>query len=306
MASEPDRTDLFLSYDRADAPVVEQLASMLADAGVRVWFDRWEVAPGGSWGDHLSQALVDSAAIGVCVGRRGLTRWQSYELDAALTRQEESGTQAIIPILLPGANASSLPRALSTLAVVDLSEGPTALSMQRLLAAVVSGRQAERAPSDEELGELLREAGDLEGARAAFERALVSSEESFGGTNPQVAEALNNLAVVLRAQGHLMRARELHERALWIYRQAFGNEHPATLTSLNNLAATLWAQGDLNGARSLQGETLEARRRVLGGAHPDTLRSMSNLAATLQAQGDLEGARSLQERALEQEKARGA
>src|SRR4051794_17872532 len=77
LASEADRTELFLSYDRADGPFVEQLASSLADAGVRVWFDRWELAPGDHLGEGVAQTLSEAAAIGVCIGRRGLTRWQS-------------------------------------------------------------------------------------------------------------------------------------------------------------------------------------------------------------------------------------
>ena len=43
------RYDVFLSDSSADKPVVRELAERLRTAGLRVWFDEWNIRPG----DHI-------------------------------------------------------------------------------------------------------------------------------------------------------------------------------------------------------------------------------------------------------------
>ena len=120
---------------------------------------------------------------------------------------------------------------------------------------------AERATSTliNQLGRLLRDQGDLDGAEALFREAMP------------------------------MEAR----------RETLGDKHPSTLTSINNLGSLLDAKGDLDGAEALYREALEARRETLGDLHPDTLDSISNLGALLKDQGDLDGAEALGREARE-------
>jgi len=140
--------------------------------------------------------------------------------------------------------------------------------------------------------------GDLDNARALFERALAIREAHLGADHPDTAASLNNLALALRDQGDLDQARTLHERALAIREAHLGTDHPDIATSLNNLAVVLRDQGDLDQARTLHERALAIREVHLGTDHPDTARSLSNLAVVLRDQGDLDQARTLHERAL--------
>jgi tetratricopeptide (TPR) repeat protein len=83
---------------------------------------------------------------------------------------------------------------------------------------------------------VLRDQGDLAGARPLFERALAIYEKALGPEHPHTAGSLNNLAGLLQDQGDLARARPLFERALAIREKALGPEHPLTTATRNNLA----------------------------------------------------------------------
>jgi hypothetical protein len=50
---------------------------------------------------------------------------------------------------------------------------------------------------------VLKDLGDLAGARAAYERALVIDEAAFGLHHPEVATDLWNLGTVLQKQGEI-------------------------------------------------------------------------------------------------------
>jgi tetratricopeptide (TPR) repeat protein len=92
---------------------------------------------------------------------------------------------------------------------------------------------------------LLKDQGDLAGARPLYERALAIFEKVFGSEHPHTATSLNNLASLLQDQGDLAGARPLYERALAIREKVLGPEHPNTATSFDNLASLLRDQGDL-------------------------------------------------------------
>jgi len=52
--------DVFLSHAGEDAAWCERLAQRLTAAGVRVWFDQWELRPGDHLGARLDHALEHS------------------------------------------------------------------------------------------------------------------------------------------------------------------------------------------------------------------------------------------------------
>jgi hypothetical protein len=80
---------------------------------------------------------------------------------------------------------------------------------------------------------LLKDQGDLGGARPLLERALAIWEKVLGPEHPNVAAGLNNLALLLRDQGDLAGSRPLFERALAICEKVLGPEHPNTALSRN-------------------------------------------------------------------------
>jgi tetratricopeptide (TPR) repeat protein len=87
------------------------------------------------------------------------------------------------------------------------------------------------------LGGVLRDLGDLTGARAAFERALKIDEAAFGPDHPKVARDVNNLGRVLRDLGDLAGARAAYERALKIFEKSLPPNHPNIQTVRDNLAS---------------------------------------------------------------------
>ena len=84
-------------------------------------------------------------------------------------------------------------------------------------------------------GNVLEEQGELENAKALFERALAIDEAALGPNHPDVAIDLNNLGGVLRAQGDLAGAKSLFERALQIFQNFLGAQHPNTKIVQKNL-----------------------------------------------------------------------
>jgi tetratricopeptide (TPR) repeat protein len=86
------------------------------------------------------------------------------------------------------------------------------------------------------LGSVLRDLGDLAGARAHLERALRIDEAAYGPNHPTVAFEGNNLGYVLWELGDLAGARTYYERALRIFAAAYGPDHPNTRIVADNLA----------------------------------------------------------------------
>ena len=87
------------------------------------------------------------------------------------------------------------------------------------------------------LGLILHDIGDLEGAHAAFERALAIDEAALGQDHPSVARDANNLAGVLKDMGDGFSAKEALTWALSIYTKALGPDHPTTRTVARNRMA---------------------------------------------------------------------
>ena len=87
--------------------------------GLRVFLDR-NLTPGTEWPEALQAALERSRTVAVFLGAAGLGRGQTEEI-AALSISSQG--QAVIPILLPGADVTQLPRFLSDRKWVDFRTG---------------------------------------------------------------------------------------------------------------------------------------------------------------------------------------
>ncbi len=55
-----DRYDVFISYAHADAAHVHRLAENLHNAGLEVFYDEWEIAPGDVLVHQLDRGLLNS------------------------------------------------------------------------------------------------------------------------------------------------------------------------------------------------------------------------------------------------------
>ncbi|WP_214041665.1 FxSxx-COOH system tetratricopeptide repeat protein, partial [Methanoculleus sp.] len=149
------------------------------------------------------------------------------------------------------------------------------------------------------IGTVLRDLGDLSGAKEYFERALRISEEACRPKDyPNIAVSVNNIGAVLHALGDLKRAKEYFERALIINEQIYGSDHPEIATGLNNIGTVLRDLGDLPGAKEHFEQALRIGERTYGPDHPNVAKNVGNLGRALQALGDLKGAKGNLERAL--------
>ena len=148
------------------------------------------------------------------------------------------------------------------------------------------------------LGLVLQDLGDLEGAKKNYERALAIHETVYGSDHPDVAIGVNNLGYVLKALVDMEGAKKMYERALAIDEDVYGPEHPNVAVGANNLGRVLQALGDLNGAKKMYERALAIDEATYGPDHPTVAIRVNNLGGVLQELGDVKGAKNMGERAL--------
>jgi tetratricopeptide (TPR) repeat protein len=131
------------------------------------------------------------------------------------------------------------------------------------------------------LGVLLEEQGDLEGAKAAFQQAIDSDHSDIA------LEALVNLGLLLKQQGDL-------EGAKAAFQQAIDSDHPEQAPKAAvNLGVLLEEQGDLAGAKA-------AYQQAIDSGYADAApMAVYNLARLLTEQGDLAGAQAAYQWAID-------
>ena len=118
-----------------------------------------------------------------------------------------------------------------------------------------------RAQALSNAGSLAQAQGDLDGAWALQERALVIIREvDTEGGRRGTAHILNRLGIIAFLQGDIERAVELQEDALARFRE-LGDESAAA-TCLNNLGVDAEARGDYARARALYEEALTLQREA--------------------------------------------
>lgn len=60
MSERDHEYDVFLSHASEDTAWCEKLSERLRDAGVRVWFDKWELRPGHHVSNQINKAIQRS------------------------------------------------------------------------------------------------------------------------------------------------------------------------------------------------------------------------------------------------------
>jgi tetratricopeptide (TPR) repeat protein len=150
----------------------------------------------------------------------------------------------------------------------------------------------------DELGRVLEQLGDLEGAKAQSERALAIGE-AIGPDDPTVALWRGNLGSVLWKMGDLDGARAQHEQALVIEQGALAPNSPQIAVRHSNLGLVLYSLGETAEARAQFERALAIGEAALGPNHLEVAVWHSNLGSVLRDLGDLEGAQAQAERALE-------
>jgi len=148
------------------------------------------------------------------------------------------------------------------------------------------------------LGSVLYDLGDLNGAKTQYEQALAIDEAAYGPDHPAVAARRTNLGNVLQDLGDLNGAKTQLEQALAINKAAYGPDHPAVAARRTNLGNVLQDLGDLNGAKTQLEQALAIDEAAYGPDHPAVAANRTNLGNVLQDLGDLNGAKTQYEQAL--------
>ncbi len=121
LATSQRQPSVFLSYSRADAQIVSQIAIGLAAASIRVWMDTL-LKPGAKWMNEIERGLSTADFVAFFISPHSVTSgWAATEINVALHRQiSGEGGAAILPVLLQDADVPPLLRQYTW---VDLRDG---------------------------------------------------------------------------------------------------------------------------------------------------------------------------------------
>ena len=97
--------NVFISYVRENAALVDRLADELRAHGVTVWLDRDKIMPGQRWQDAIRQAIREGDYFIACFSAEYMARRKSYmntEIGLAIEILQEMPADRIwfIPVLL--------------------------------------------------------------------------------------------------------------------------------------------------------------------------------------------------------------
>jgi len=138
---------------------------------------------------------------------------------------------------------------------------------------------------------------NLEAAEHAAREAVRMMSSISGSDHPEVASALNTLAIVLDDLDRKEEALEVYRRVIEIRRRE--PEPGSNLASnLSNLALLLKQKGELDEADALFAEAMDIIERGVGAQHPFMAFLLNGYAGVHQDRGDLIRARMDLERAL--------
>jgi tetratricopeptide (TPR) repeat protein/tRNA A-37 threonylcarbamoyl transferase component Bud32 len=155
------------------------------------------------------------------------------------------------------------------------------------------------APVRATIGATYASLGDYAAAEANLTAALKLYRTLPQPDEPEMLQALTDLAEVYQEQGRFAEAEPLAREALTGSGRVLGKEHRSTLTAANTMALLLHSMGNLGDAEQLFRETLVLQRRTLGEDHAETISSKGNLGQLLLDRGDYEEAAPLVQEALE-------
>jgi GTPase SAR1 family protein/DNA-directed RNA polymerase subunit RPC12/RpoP len=114
------RFDVFLSHNSKDKPRVRRLAGRLRQAGMRVWFDEWNVRSGDIIALKVDEGLEQSRVLLLCISPNALASgWVALERGTAIHRDPANTGRRFIPLLLADCK---LPDTLRRYKYVDFRE----------------------------------------------------------------------------------------------------------------------------------------------------------------------------------------
>jgi len=133
--NKPKRPQIFVSYAGEDRAIARQVSDSLQSAGLLVWNDAWELAPGDSVVQRIQEALSSSDILLVLLSRSSVaSHWVQSELSAALSMELRDRAITVIPALIEDCD---IPPLLSDRVFIDL-RGDLGPALQRLVRQIGS------------------------------------------------------------------------------------------------------------------------------------------------------------------------
>jgi len=136
------------------------------------------------------------------------------------------------------------------------------------------------------LGLVLLEMADFEGAQRMYQEALDMNLILLDEAHPTIAVNMNNLALLHHDNGDYDAAEPLYRDVIEIRTKAFGEEHPEVAVAMNNLAYLLYDSGDREAAIAMQRQAVNIYRRLFPEGHPDLAGSVGTLGSWLTNAGN--------------------
>jgi tetratricopeptide (TPR) repeat protein len=139
--------------------------------------------------------------------------------------------------------------------------------------------------------------GDLDAARADFEKVLRLRVQVLGAESSVVAHTENDLGALLQDQGDFTEA-ERHYRIAYTLHAKLSPDSLDLATTANNLGTLYEDRGDFEAAVAMFRESLDIRSRKFQAPHPSLARAQHNFARCLLEMGRPKEARPLLDAAL--------
>ena len=149
------------------------------------------------------------------------------------------------------------------------------------------------------IGQTYYHLGRYEEALGLLQASVATLEKSVGDHDPNLAHALEGLALVRDAQGEHVEAASLLERVVAIREGNLGSMDPAVARALGNLAGVYRAQGKYEQAEELYKRALQIEEEVLGPEDSAVAGTLNNIAGLYAAQSRYAEAEPLLRRSLE-------
>jgi WD40 repeat protein/RNase P subunit RPR2 len=210
---------VFISHNAEDKPRVRRIAERLRAAGLRVWFDEWNVRSGDIIMLKVDEGLEQSRVLLLCVSPNALASgWVALERSTAIHRDPANAGRRFIPLLIADCY---VPDTIRRYKCVDLREDSD-VGFEELLASCRA----------EALGEPLR--------ANALSRIKLAVEKLQSKTGPGETEAPAVLERVLKGQRG------------WVYSLAFSADGK-TLASGSEKEIKIWNSDDGDCRSTLNG-----------------------------------------------------
>ena len=281
-----NKYDIFISHSADDKGKVKEIAELLVNEGLKIWFDDWNLTVGENWRESISQAINESNAVLIYISQKGINKWNITELNEAIKFKDKR----IIPILERGVSLDAIPAFLRDKVVLKTDD-------ENFLRKLVFSTKSSKA-SDQ----INFEVKDLV-AKGNYNEALEKSKQVIRiiKENKQIDEsaatAYNNLGLILRNQGNYQEAISSFEEALNLIQQS--NSKNQETTTLSNLANVYTDIGQYDKATKLLEKTLQTDLQNFGENHPNVAVRLSNLANVYSHLAHYDKAMELLERALQ-------